>query len=90
MPYYNIVAKELLSSYIFMKVIQVESSCSNNGMNRGSIIAVVICVDSTCIFLWNAFTFALLNCAGPLVVVYMAEEHQIHLLTPKPTIVTLV
>lgn len=62
-------------SYFVRKVVQAETSCSNDGMNRGSIIAVVIGVNSICVLLWNAITFALVYCTGPLIVVYMAKEN---------------
>ena len=48
--------------YIVMQVIQAEPSCSNNSMNRCGIVAVVIDVDSVCIFCRHAIAVPLVYC----------------------------
>ena len=48
--------------YIVMQVIQAEPSCSNNSMNRCGIVAVVIDVDSVCIFCRHAIAVSLVYC----------------------------
>lgn len=68
-------------TYFVREVVQVEHSCSNNDMNRCGVVAVVINVNSTFVRRWHAFAIALVYRTSPLVVVYMAKENQIHLLT---------
>lgn len=51
-------------------------------MDWRSVVAIIVGVDSICILARHASALALVNCAGPLVVVHMAKENQIHLL-PK-------
>ena len=68
------------NSYIVREVIQAEPSCPNNSMNWCGIVAVVIDVNSACILCWHAIAVSLVYCTGPLIVVYMSEENQIHLL----------
>uniref|UniRef100_A0A0A9D4G7 Uncharacterized protein n=1 Tax=Arundo donax TaxID=35708 RepID=A0A0A9D4G7_ARUDO len=52
-------------------------------MNWCGIVAVVIGINSACILFGHTFAFALVYCTGPLVVVYMAEENQIHLVVEQ-------
>jgi hypothetical protein len=49
-------------------------------MNRSGIVAVVIDVNSVCILCWHAIAVSLVYGTGSLIVVYMSEENQIHLL----------
>lgn len=58
-------------------------------MNRCGIVAVVIDVNSAFVLGWHAFAITLVYRTGPLIVVYMAEENQIHLLTVEPKHVTI-
>ena len=58
-------------------------------MNRRGIVAVVVDVDSAFVLRWHAFAIALVYRTGPLIVVYMAEENQIHLLTAELKHVTI-
>ena len=78
---YNPLLKfRCLSSYKQREVVQAEPSCSNDGMDWRSVVAIIVGVDATGILPRHASALALVNCAGPLVVVHMAEENQIHLL----------
>lgn len=58
-------------------------------MNRRGIVAVVVDVNSAFVLSWHAFAITLVYCTGPLIVVYMAEENQIHLVTAEPKHVTI-
>ena len=58
-------------------------------MNRRGIVAVVVDVNSAFVLRWHAFAIALVYRTGPLIVVYMAEENQIHLLTAEPKHVSM-
>ena len=58
-------------------------------MNRRGIVAVVIDVNSAFVLRWHAFAITLVYRTGPLIVVYMAEENQIHLLTAEPKHVSM-
>ena len=66
-------------SYNDREAVQAEATCSHNDMDRRGVVAVVVGVDSIYFLLWHASALALVDCAGSLVVVHMAEENQIHL-----------
>ena len=64
---------------IIRELVQAEASHSNDCLNWGSIIAVIIGVDPIFILLRHPFAFMVINSTSSLVVVHMTKENQINL-----------
>jgi hypothetical protein len=65
---------------ISCEVVQGEAShTNNNSLHWSIVIAVIIGVDAIFICCRHGLAFLLINCAGSLLIMNMAEESQIHL-----------
>lgn len=70
--YFKRIEVELIN-YLRRELVQVKPSHSNNSMNRCTIIGIIISINSTCIFSRHCFTFLLIYCTSPLIIVYMSK-----------------
>lgn len=61
------------------ETVQDESSGSYDYMNRCRIVAVVVRVHAIFVLFWHAFAFTTVYRTRPLVIVYMTEKNQVHL-----------
>ena len=71
--------KRWISTYKICELIQGKASHTNHCMHRGTIIAVVICVNPISIFCRHGLAFLLVNRASSLIIMNVAKEYQINL-----------